>query len=76
MSATVADSGLADALAAEDAEEAQARLLNLEELVNAAAESDETGDKLRDFIDHAALASDTDQYDGSAAVSLLSLHSA
>jgi DNA helicase II / ATP-dependent DNA helicase PcrA len=74
--AAVFDTGLADALKAEATDEAEARLLNLEELVNAAAESEETGESLRDFIDHAALWSDTDEYAGTAPVTLMTMHSA
>jgi DNA helicase II / ATP-dependent DNA helicase PcrA len=74
--AAVSDTGLAEALKSEDTEEAESRLLNLEELVNAAAEAQEGDETLRDFIDHAALASDSDQYDGEAQVTLMTMHSA
>jgi DNA helicase II / ATP-dependent DNA helicase PcrA len=74
--AAVFDTGLADALKAEGTDEAEARLLNLEELVNAAAEAEETGESLRDFIDHAALWSDTDDYAGTAPVTLMTMHAA
>ncbi|HQR37402.1 MAG TPA: 3'-5' exonuclease, partial [Blastocatellia bacterium] len=52
------------------------RLLNLEELVNAAAEAEEVGETLRSFVDNAALSSDTDQYDGEAPITLMTMHSA
>ena len=46
----------------------QARLENLEELVNAAVDYDKQEENgLRDFIDHAALTSDTDKFDRNAA---------
>ena len=71
------DSGYSLMLRGENTDEAEARLENLEELVNAAVDYDrspETG--LRDFIDHAALTSDTDKYDGNAGVTLMTVHSA
>jgi len=74
--AAIVDSGIEKSLIQEESDEAEGRLLNLEELVNAAAESEEQGETLRDFIDRAALASDTDQYDGSAKVTLMTMHSA
>jgi DNA helicase-2/ATP-dependent DNA helicase PcrA len=74
--AAVFDTGLADALKAEQTDEAESRLLNLEELVNAAAEAEEVGESLRDFIDHAALTSDTDQYSSASQLTLLTMHSA
>ncbi len=64
-------------LQAENSDESQARLANLEELVNAAVDydkEDETG--LRDFIDHAALSSDTDKFDSSSPVTLMTVHAA
>jgi DNA helicase-2/ATP-dependent DNA helicase PcrA len=74
--AAVRDTGLEDSLKQEKSEEAEGRLLNLEELVNAAAESEEEGITLREFIDHAALTSDTDQYTGEAKVTLMTMHAA
>ena len=74
--AAIVDSGIEASLIQESTEEAEGRLLNLEELVNAAAESEEQDETLRDFIDHAALASDTDQYDEKAQVTLMTMHSA
>src|SRR5581483_5311579 len=76
VKAAVIDTGYERALKAENTEEAEARLLNLEELVNAAAEAEENGESLRDFIDHAALASDTDQIDAAAQVTLMTMHAA
>jgi DNA helicase-2/ATP-dependent DNA helicase PcrA len=49
----------------------------LQELVNAAVDYDqEEGGGLRDFIDAAALVADTDQYQGDAPVTLMTVHSA
>jgi len=61
----------------EGTDESEARLENLEELVNAAVDYDkQEEDGLRDFIDHAALTSDTDKYDRNASVTLMTVHSA
>ncbi len=61
----------------EGTDEAEARLENLQELVNAAVDYDDQGIAgLRDFIDHSALVSDTDQYKGDAPVTLMTAHSA
>jgi DNA helicase-2/ATP-dependent DNA helicase PcrA len=60
----------------EKTEEAEGRLLNIEELVTAAVEAEEQGETLRDFIDHAALVSDTDQYKDDARVTLMTIHAA
>lgn len=56
--------------------EAESRLGNLEELVNAAAEASERGETTADFLDHAALVADSDALDEQAAVSLLTIHNA
>jgi DNA helicase-2/ATP-dependent DNA helicase PcrA len=64
-------------LRTENTDEAEARLENLEELVNAAVDYDNSEDVgLRDFIDHAALTADTDKYDRNAGVTLMTVHSA
>src|SRR6267378_2955593 len=64
-------------LGANEAEEAEARLENLQELVNAAVDYDEQGaEGLRDFIDHSALVADTDQYKPDVPVTLMTAHSA
>src|SRR5215217_7505118 len=77
VKAAILDTGYADALKAENSEEAEGRLENLQELVNAAVDYDqEEGGGLRDFIDAAALVSDTDQYKGDAPVTLMTMHSA
>jgi DNA helicase-2/ATP-dependent DNA helicase PcrA len=77
VKAAILDTGYADALKAENTEEAEGRLENLQELVNAAVDYDkEEGGGLRDFIDAAALTSDADQYTRDAPVTLMTLHSA
>ena len=60
----------------ENQPESQDRIENLQELVNAAVESDEQGITLAEFLDHAALVSDADDYDERARVTLMTLHSA
>lgn len=75
--AAIEDTGYANMLRAENTDESAARLENLEELVNAAADYDrQEADGLRDFIDHAALTSDTDKYDRNAGVTMMTVHSA
>jgi DNA helicase-2/ATP-dependent DNA helicase PcrA len=77
VKAAILDTGYANALKSENNEEAEARLENLQELVNAAVDYDEQEQEgLRDFIDHAALVSDVDQYKRDAAVTLMTVHSA
>ncbi|MCZ6515482.1 MAG: UvrD-helicase domain-containing protein [Acidobacteria bacterium] len=49
---------------------------NLEELVNAASEAENRGESLAEFLDHAALVSDTDKYRENSRVALMTLHSA
>jgi len=63
-------------LRAENTPEAEGRIENLQELVNAAAEADERGESLAEFLDHAALVSDADDFDERARVTLMTLHSA
>jgi DNA helicase-2/ATP-dependent DNA helicase PcrA len=63
-------------LKSDDSPAAESRLENLEELLNAAAEASERGEGIADFLDHAALVSDADQFDARAQVSLLTLHNA
>ena len=75
--AAIEETGYSAMLRAENSEEAEARLENLEELVNAAVDYDkQETEGLRDFIDHAALVSDTDKYDRNASVTLMTVHSA
>jgi DNA helicase-2/ATP-dependent DNA helicase PcrA len=63
-------------LEGEGTEDGMSRIENLQELVNAARDSEDRGEKLRDFLDHAALISDTDDYDERAKTTLMTLHSA
>ncbi|HEX6908206.1 MAG TPA: UvrD-helicase domain-containing protein [Terriglobales bacterium] len=60
----------------EDTPEALSRVENLRELVNAAMDSRDRGESLDQFLDHAALISDTDQYVAGAQITLMTLHSA
>src|SRR5262249_3929688 len=76
VKAAMTDSGYIQMLENENSPEAEGRLMNLEELVNAAVESEQQELKLRDFLDHAALVSDTDQFTGAAPVTLMTMHSA
>ncbi|MGC9293009.1 MAG: ATP-dependent helicase [Acidobacteriaceae bacterium] len=69
-------SGYMRALQEEDTPEATSRMENLRELVNAAQDAEERGETLAEFLDHAALVSDTDQYDPEARVTLMTLHAA
>jgi DNA helicase-2/ATP-dependent DNA helicase PcrA len=68
--------GYIKALETEATPEAFSRIENLKELANAAHDAEVRGETLADFLDHAALASDADQYDPSARVTLMTLHSA
>ena len=56
--------------------EAEARIENLDELLNAAKEADVRGDTIADFLDHAALVSDADAFDANSPVTLMTLHNA
>ena len=76
VKAATLETGYVSALQEEKTEEAETRLLNIEELVTAAVEAEEQGESLRDFIDHAALVSDTDQYKADARVTLMTMHAA
>src|SRR5262245_4464163 len=60
----------------EGTEESESRIENIRELLTAAVESDERGEALRDFLDHAALISDQDDYDEAAPITLMTLHTA
>lgn len=77
VKAAILDTGYENALKGENTDEAEARLENLQELVNAAVDYDEQGiEGLREFIDHSALVSDADQYKEDAVVTLMTAHSA
>ena len=68
--------GYIKALEAEGSPEAFSRIENLKELANAAHDAEVRGETLEEFLDHAALASDTDQYDPNARVTMITLHAA
>jgi DNA helicase-2/ATP-dependent DNA helicase PcrA len=77
VKAAILDTGYESSLKGEKTDEAEARLENLQELVNAAVDYDDQGiEGLREFIDHSALVSDQDQYKRDAPVTLLTVHSA
>ncbi|MGA2807403.1 MAG: UvrD-helicase domain-containing protein [Terracidiphilus sp.] len=68
--------GYIKALETEGSPEAISRIENLKELANAAHDAEARGETLAEFLDHAALASDTDQFDPDARVTLMTLHAA
>ena len=75
--AAILDTGYEASLRGEKTDEAEGRLENLQELVNAAVDYDEQGlEGLREFIDHSALVSDQDEYKRDAHVTLMTIHSA
>jgi DNA helicase-2/ATP-dependent DNA helicase PcrA len=75
--AALVDTGYEYWLRSEKTEEAEGRLENLQELVNAAVDYDDQGiEGLREFIDHSALVSDQDDYKRDAPVTLMTIHSA
>jgi DNA helicase-2/ATP-dependent DNA helicase PcrA len=68
--------GYIRSLEEEGTPEAFSRIENLKELANAAQDAQERGETLAEFLDHAALVSDVDQYDPQARVTLMTLHAA
>ncbi|MGA8111517.1 MAG: 3'-5' exonuclease, partial [Acidobacteriaceae bacterium] len=68
--------GYIRALEEEGTPEAFSRIDNLKELANAAQDAQERGESLPEFLDHAALVSDADQYDPESRVTLMTLHAA
>ncbi len=68
--------GYIKALETEGSPESFSRIENLKELANAAHDAEVRGETLAEFLDHAALASDTDQFDPEARVTLMTLHAA
>jgi DNA helicase-2/ATP-dependent DNA helicase PcrA len=77
VKAAILETGYENALKGEKTDEAEGRLENLQELVNAAVDYDAQGiEGLREFIDHSALVSDADQYKEDAVVTLMTAHSA
>jgi DNA helicase-2/ATP-dependent DNA helicase PcrA len=69
-------SGYIRALEDEGTPEAFSRIENLKELANAAQDAQERGESLSEFLDHAALVSDTDKYNPESRVTLMTLHAA
>ena len=69
-------SGYIKALETEGTPEAFSRIENLKELANAAHDAEARGETLAEFLDHASLASDSDQFDPDARVTLMTLHGA
>ncbi len=71
IDAIVRETGMGDALRAENSDEAFSRLENLGELASAAAQYD----TLLDFVERMALVADSDQLDGGAgAISMMTMH--
>ncbi len=68
--------GYIKALEAEGSPESFSKIENLKELANAAHDAEVRGETLAEFLDHAALASDTDKYDPNSRVTLMTLHAA
>ena len=58
------------------APEAEGRLQNLEELINAATDAAARGEGVHEFLDHAALVAQTDDLDEKAQISLMTMHNA
>lgn len=69
-------SGYQDMLTREDTDEAENRLMNLRELVNAAREHAGRGKSVQEFVDYAALISDVDALNTQAQVILTTMHNA
>ena len=60
----------------ENTPESQARIENLNELMNAAAEAVDRGESVRDFLDHAALVAQADSIDEASQITLMTIHNA
>ena len=70
------ESGYQRMLETDQSPEAEGRIENIAELLNAAAEATERGDSITDFLDHTALVADSDNLDETARISLLTMHNA
>jgi DNA helicase-2/ATP-dependent DNA helicase PcrA len=68
--------GYIRSLEEEGTPESFSRIENLKELANAAQDAQQRGETLSEFLDHAALVSDTDRYNPESRITLMSLHSA
>lgn len=73
---TLEETGYRRMLEQDPSVEAQGRLENLDELINAAADAAAKGEDVHQFLDHAALVADTDQINERARLLLMTLHSA
>ncbi|MDR1726505.1 MAG: UvrD-helicase domain-containing protein [Acidobacteriota bacterium] len=60
----------------ESSPETENRIANVEELLQAAAESEQRGETVAEFLDRASLSSELDKLDPEARVALMTLHSA
>lgn len=69
-------SGYFLALKKEDSEQAEDRLLNLQELLTLAKEYSDGKDSRQEFLDHVALRAEIDDFDGEVPVVLMTLHNA
>ena len=70
------ESGYVQMLEDEATLEAESRLRNLEEFINAAADSESLGLRLPEFLDRVTLASDTDHLEEASLLSLMTIHCA
>jgi len=70
------ESGYVQMLEEEATMEAEGRLRNLEEFISAAAESESLGLRLAEFLDRVTLASDSDELEEAALLSLMTIHCA
>ncbi len=68
--------GYLDYLQQQNTSESQERSENLQELVNALQEAEQTEESLEQFLDRAALVSEADSYQEQARVTLMTVHSA
>ena len=68
--------GYMHSLEQEDTPDAEQRAENLRELLNAALDSRDRGESVSEFLDHAALVSDADQFDAAQQITLMTLHAA
>ncbi|MGB6877619.1 MAG: UvrD-helicase domain-containing protein [Candidatus Acidiferrales bacterium] len=76
LEAILSRTGYLDWAEQQDRLDQSSRADNLRELSNAIAEAIEQGETLEDVLDRAALVSDTDAFDQTIPVSLMTLHSA
>ncbi|MBI4904292.1 MAG: UvrD-helicase domain-containing protein [Acidobacteria bacterium] len=76
IDAVIEKTGYIRMLEMDKSEDAEGRIDNINELVNAAAEASERGENIAAFLDHAALVSDADQVDERSQISLLTIHNA